>query len=167
MHASVYHLQLNVRDAATALPFYRALLGYPDETPGLHDKLICLRNSRKRGLLNGKAERARGADLVMALRPTEPGAAGAAGGNARFEIHFEKTRQRVPLFPILAELQTVDGAGVWRWDAACRVDRLAALVRQGLSRRDVCEALGIERSWFFRLKAEARARGLLPPKGMS
>ena len=46
-----------------------------------------------------------------------------------------------------------------------RVDRLAALVRQGLSRRDVCEALGIERSWFFRLKAEARARGLLPPKG--
>jgi len=31
----------------------------------------------------------------------------------------------------------------------------------------VCEALGIERSWFFRLKAEARARGLLPPKGMS
>jgi catechol 2,3-dioxygenase-like lactoylglutathione lyase family enzyme len=28
MQASVYHLQLNVRDAATSLPFYRALLGY-------------------------------------------------------------------------------------------------------------------------------------------
>lgn len=149
-----------------------------DRDPGRRDALACfllhLKQTRravlmvdhadKRGLLNGKAERARGADLVMALRP--PGA-GTAGGNARFEIHFEKTRQRVPLFPILAELQTADGAATWRWDAACRVDRLAALVRQGLSRRDVCEALGIERSWFFRLKAEARARGLLPPKGMS
>lgn len=30
MQASVYHLQLNVRDAATSLPFYRALLGYLD-----------------------------------------------------------------------------------------------------------------------------------------
>jgi len=30
MQASVYHLQLNVRDAAAALPFYRALLGYLD-----------------------------------------------------------------------------------------------------------------------------------------
>jgi glyoxylase I family protein len=40
MQASVYHLQLNVRDAATALPFYRALLGYLDyrvthEQPGV------------------------------------------------------------------------------------------------------------------------------------
>ena len=145
----------------------------PERRDGLHCFLMHLKQSRravlmvdhadKRGLLNGKAERARGADLVMALRPTEP----TAGGNARFEIHFEKTRQRVPLMPLLAELQTVDGAGVWRWDAACRVDRLAALVRHGVSRRDVCEALGIERSWFFRLKAEARARGLLPPKGTS
>ena len=30
MQASVYHLQLNVRDAATSLPFYRALLTYLD-----------------------------------------------------------------------------------------------------------------------------------------
>ena len=28
MQASVYHLQLNVREAAVSLPFYRALLGY-------------------------------------------------------------------------------------------------------------------------------------------
>jgi hypothetical protein len=62
----------------------------------------------------------------------------------------------------------VDGAGAWCWDAVAeRVQRLAVLVERGLSRRDVCEALGIERSWFFRLKAEARARGLLPPKGPS
>jgi len=40
MQASVYHLQLNVQDAAVSLPFYRALLGYLDyrvvhEAPGV------------------------------------------------------------------------------------------------------------------------------------
>ncbi|HEU5194164.1 MAG TPA: VOC family protein [Methylomirabilota bacterium] len=40
MQASVYHLQLNVRDAGVSLPFYRALLGYLDyrvthEEPGV------------------------------------------------------------------------------------------------------------------------------------
>ena len=120
-------------------------------------------HANKQGALHGAAGRASAADLVMALRPAETG---AACGNARFEIHFEKSRQRAPLMPLLAELKTEDGAATWRWDAvARRADRLAVLVRQGLSRRDVCEALGIERSWFFRLKAEARARGLLPPKG--
>lgn len=169
--------QLLVLDTLSALtPSARA-----DRDPERHDGLHCLLlhlkqshravlmvdHANKRGALNGTARRASAADLVMALRPAGPGAVGAVCGNARFEIHFEKTRQRVPLMPLLAELQTVDGAGAWRWDAACRVERLAALVRRGLSRRDVCEALGIERSWFFRLKAEARARGLLPPKGTS
>jgi putative DNA primase/helicase len=148
----------------------------PDRGDALYCFLLHLKQSRRAVLMvdhadrRGMARRARASDLVMALRPPTP-ATGAAGGNARFEIHFEKTRQRLPLFPISAELQTQDGAAAptatWRWDAACRVDRLAALVRQGLSRRDVCAALGIERSWFFRLKAEARSRGLLPPKGVS
>src|SRR4030095_2361587 len=40
MQASVYHLQLNRRDAGVSLPFYRALLGYLDyrvthEEPGV------------------------------------------------------------------------------------------------------------------------------------
>ena len=170
--------QLLVLDTLTALaPSALA----PDRDPERRDALHCflqylkqsgravlmLDHGDRRGALNGMARRARAADLVMALRPALSGSPPTAGGNARFEIHFEKTRQRVPLFPIRAELETADGAGAWRWDAACRVDRLAALVTQGLSRRDVCEALGIERSWFFRLKAEARARGLLPPKGQS
>lgn len=162
--------QLLVLDTLSALaPAARADRDH-ERRDALHCLLLHLKQTRRAVLMvdhtakNGAARRASAADLVMALRPA---GGGAAGGNARFEIHFEKTRQRAPLFPILAELQTVDGAGAWRWDAACRVDRLAALVRQGLSRRDVCEALGIERSWFFRLKAEARARGLLPPKGTS
>jgi len=162
--------QLLVLDTLSALaPAARADRDH-ERRDALHCLLLHLKQTRRAVLMvdhtakNGAAGRASAADLVMALRPA---ASAAAGGNARFEIHFEKTRQRVPLFPIAAELQTTDGAGAWRWDAACRVDRLAALVRQGLSRRDVCEALGIERSWFFRLKAEARTRGLLPPKGPS
>ena len=138
-----------------------------------HRAVLMVDHANKRGALNGTARRASAVDLVMALRRPSESEPATVGGNARFEIHFEKTRQRaqrmpLPLLPIRAELQTVDGAGAWRWDAAAgRVERLAVLVRQGLSRRDVCEALGIERSWFFRLKAEARARGLLPPKGTS
>jgi putative DNA primase/helicase len=166
--------QLLVLDTLSALTPSACAGRDPERRDGLQSFLLHLKQSRravlmvdhanKRGALNGTAQRAHAADLVMALRPPE---AGAVGGNARFEIHFEKSRQRVSSFPIVAELETVDGAGVWRWDAACRVDRLAALVRQGLSRSDVCETLGIERSWFFRLKAEARMRGLLPPKGTS
>jgi hypothetical protein len=130
-----------------------------------HRAVLMVDHANKRGALNGTARRASAVDLVMALRRPPDSEPAAVSGNACFEIHFEKTRQRVPLMPLLAELQTVDGAGTWRWDAACGVERLAALVGRGLSRRDVCEALGIERSCFFRLKAEARARGLLPPKG--
>jgi hypothetical protein len=154
-----------------------ALDGDPARRDRLHSFLLHLKQNRravlmvdhanKRGALNGTARRASAVDLVMALRRPPDSEPAAVSGNACFEIHFEKTRQRVPLMPLLAELQTVDGAGAWRWDAACGLERLAALVRQGLSRRDVCEALGIERSWFFRLKAEARARGLLPPKETS
>jgi putative DNA primase/helicase len=160
--------QLVVLDTLSALAPAARMDRAPERRDALHCFLLHLKQSRHAVLMVDHADRRGGlkgaADLVMALRPTAPG---VAGGNARFEIHFEKTRQRVPQFPIRAELQTVDGAGTWRWDAACRVDRLVALVGQGLSRRDVCEALGIERSWFFRLKAEARARGLLPAKEMS
>jgi AAA domain len=167
--------QLLVLDPLSALA---GLDGDPARRDGLRCFLLHLKQSHcavlmvdhadKRGALNGTARQAGAADLVMALRRPCGSAPGGACGNARFEIHFEKTRQRAPLMPILAELQTHDGAGAWRWDAAAgRAERLAVLVGRGLSRRDVCEALGIERSWFFRLKAEARARGLLPAKGQS
>ncbi len=177
--------QLLVLDTPSAAA---ALDGDPARRDRLHSFLLHLKQTRravlmvdhanKRGALNGTAQRASAVDLVMALRRPSGSKPGGVGGNARFEIHFEKTRQRaermtrpllpMPFLPILAELLSVDGTGAWRWHSAPdHVQRFAGLVRQGLSRRDVCEALGIERSWFFRLKAEARARGLLPPKGTS
>jgi hypothetical protein len=127
-----------------------------------HRAVLMVDHANKRGALSGTARRASAADVVMALRRPS-GSQPSAGGNARFDIHFEKTRQRVPPMPIRAELQTVDGAGLWRWTAGDgRVERLAALVGRGLGRRDVCAALGIGRTSFFKLKAEARVRGLVP-----
>lgn len=159
--------QLLVLDTLSALGGFSRDPGRRD---ALHCFLLHLKQNHRAVLMvdHAAAGRASAADLVMALRRPGGSAPGGACGNARFEIHFEKSRQRAPLMPILAELQTQDGAGAWRWDAAAgRVERLAVLVGRGLSRRDVCAALGIERSWFFRLKAEARARGLLPPKRSS
>jgi len=172
--------QLLVLDTPSAAA---ALDGDPARRDRLHSFLLHLKQTRravlmvdhanKRGALNGTAQRASAVDLVMALRRPSGSKPGGVGGNARFEIHFEKTRQRAermkqPLLPIRAELLSIDGTGAWHWHSAPdHVQRFAVLVRQGLSRRDVCEALGIERSWFFRLKAEARARRLLPPKGTS
>ena len=70
--------------------------------------------------------------------------------------------------PMLAELRTDDdGRGRWRWGPAAgsRLERAAALLNRGLSAREAADALGIGRTWLFRLKAQARARGLLNQAG--
>src|SRR6185312_3823745 len=91
--------QLVVLDTLGALA---GLAGDPARRDRLHCFLLHLKQTRravlmvdhanKRGALHGAAGRASAADLVMALRPAGPGAVGAVGGNARFEIHFEKAR---------------------------------------------------------------------------
>ena len=70
--------------------------------------------------------------------------------------------------PILAELETDgDGRARWRWEPADgnRFERAVALLNRGLSAREAWEALGISRTSLFRIKAEARARGLLTKEG--
>jgi hypothetical protein len=69
--------------------------------------------------------------------------------------------------PILATLETVGGRAQWRWGPADgrRVERAAALLNQGLTAREAAAALGISRTSLFRLKAEARAGGLLNEGG--
>ncbi len=124
----------------------------------------------KEGELHGTSRRENALDLMLALRRPEYG---LASGNARFEVHFEKTRHHrgAPLLPVLAELETNEletgegGSARWRWGPAAgsRIERMAALLNRGLTTREAAEALGISRAWLFRLKAEARARGLLNP----
>ena len=121
----------------------------------------------KDGELHGTSQRRNALDLMMALRWPQPA---LPSGNARFEIHFEKSRRyrRAPLMPMLAELAT-DPAGraAWRWEPAAgsRLERAAALLNRGLTACAAAAALGIGRSTLFKLKAEARARGLLNQTG--
>jgi AAA domain-containing protein len=123
--------------------------------------VLLVHHANKQGAMRGGTRRTDLLDLVIALRRPD---AGPAGG-ARFEVHFEKTRRgATPLLPIRAALETdTADRAVWRWGPADggRLERAVALLNRGLSARDAGEALGISRTSLFRLKAEARARGLL------
>jgi hypothetical protein len=123
--------------------------------------VLLVHHVNKQGAMRGATRRADLLDLVVALKRPD---AGPAGG-ARFEVHFEKTRRgAAPLLPHRAALET-DAAGraVWRWGPADggRFERAVALLNRGLSAREAGEALGVSRTTLFRLKAEARAQGLL------
>ena len=125
--------------------------------------VLLVHHANKEGEPYGTSRREISLDLMMALRRPEQG---RSAGNARFEVHFEKTRnyRSAPLKPVLAELQTDEaGRGCWRWNPAApgRLERAVALLNSGLSAREAAAALGISRVWLFKLKAKARAQGLL------
>ena len=130
-----------------------------------HRAVLMVHHVNKEGELRGTSRRENALDLMLALRWPDYG---LASGNARFEVHFEKTRYHrgAPLVPLLAELETDEGGRArWRWGPAAgsRIERLAALLNRGLTTHEAAQALGISRAWLFKLKAEARARGLLNP----
>jgi hypothetical protein len=132
--------------------------------------VLLVHHANKAGALHGTIQRANAVDLMMALRRPPQGPHGPpASGNARFEIHFEKTRRHhgAPLLPLLAELETANGRGRWRWEPAfaTRLERAAALLNRGLTAGAAAEKLGVGRSTLFKLKAEARAQGLLNRTG--
>ena len=124
--------------------------------------VLLVHHANKRGAMRGSTRREDLLDLVIALRRPD---AGPPAGGARFEIHFDKARHgAAPLLPILAALET-DAAGHagWRWGPAAggRLERAVALLNRGLNGQEAADALGISRTSLFRLKAEARAKGLL------
>jgi putative DNA primase/helicase len=132
--------------------------------------VLLVHHANKAGAMRGTTRREDALDLVMALRHPAQGTTTGKGtaGNARFEIHFEKVRRRgaVPLAPMLAALETGTGSVDWRWGRSDggRFERAVALFRQGLGARAAAAALGVSRTTLFRLKAEARAKGLLRPE---
>lgn len=125
--------------------------------------VLLVHHANKEGGLSGSVRRALEADLLIALRPAE---GHAAVGNARFVVHVEKTQRRVAaMLPILAELETdPSGRARWCWGPPdeAKPGRVARLLGQGLGPREAAAALGISRSAFYRLRAEAREKGLLP-----
>jgi hypothetical protein len=129
-----------------------------------HRAVLLVHHANKEGALSGSIRRALDADLLIALRP--PPDDGAPVGNARFVVHVEKTQRRAAaMAPMLAELET-DRSGRARWcwgpaDAA-RAARVARLLAQGLGAHEAAASLGISRSALYRLRAEARKKGLLP-----
>jgi len=123
--------------------------------------VLLVHHANRKGAMRGSTRREDLLDLVIALRRPDDG---PPAGGARFEVHFEKARQStMPLTPILASLETDAGRAAWRWGPphGGRVERAAALLNRGLSVSEAGEALGLSRTSLFRLKAEARQRGLL------
>ena len=123
--------------------------------------VLLVHHANKRGALSGPVARALDADLVVALRRA-PG----AGANARFTIHVEKAqRLAAALAPLLVELASdPSGRACWRWRLAqdSAADRVARLLGDGLGPRAAMAALAMSKSAFYRHRAKAEQRGLLP-----
>jgi AAA domain len=125
--------------------------------------VLLVHHANKKGLQRGTNRREDVLDLVMALR--RPADYQPKDG-ARFEIHFEKARGLYgeAVDPIEARLET-DAVGVARWSSRPvqlgQLERVAELLRQGLSPHQAARELGIARSYCYRLSERARASGLL------
>jgi putative DNA primase/helicase len=165
--------ELVVLDTLTSLAGLRS--GDPERWDRLQRFLMHQRKSRravlmvhhanKEGEMRGTTRREDVVDLVMALRRPDSG----ASGSARFEIHFEKVRGAPSRAPILAALETdACGRAEWRWGRpdGGRLEKAVALFNRGLPARDAAAGLGVSRSSLYRLKAEARAKGLLKKEAL-
>ena len=124
--------------------------------------MLLVHHANKKGDQRGTNRREDVLDLVMALR--HPADYQARDG-ARFELHFEKARG---LFgaaadPIEARLET-DGVGVARWSwqplLLGELERVAALLKDGLSPPQIAQELGISRAKSYRLRERAVGMGL-------
>jgi putative DNA primase/helicase len=89
-----------------------------------------------------------------------------ARDGARFELHFEKARGLAgdDVDPLEARM-TLDDAGVvrWEWQPArqSQLDRVAALLNDGLGPKEVAHELGLSLAQTYRLRKRAMETGLL------
>jgi len=118
--------------------------------------VLIVHHANKRGVQRGTSRREDLVDLVMAIR--RPADYRPSEG-ARFELHFEKTRQLygAAIDPIEARLAIgYDGLAQWTWTKAeeHEVDRVAALLRQGLNPNQIAAELGISKSKAYRLREQ-------------
>jgi putative DNA primase/helicase len=115
--------------------------------------IVFVHHAGKGGAQRGTSRREDILDTVIHLvhpsdyRPEE---------GSRFEVHFEKTRALwgESLRPFEAKLEAIDGTAAWtmRDVEDLNKNRALELFGEGMSIRDVAEALGISRSAAARLK---------------
>ena len=125
--------------------------------------VLMVHHANKKGLQRGTNRREDVLDIVIALRrPLDY----AQREGARFEIHFDKTRglHGDAVEPIEAQLETdMLGVARWRWGPVQErlLNRVAALLNEGLSAPKMADRLGIGRSYAYRLRDRALEKGLL------
>ena len=125
--------------------------------------VLFVHHSGKGGQQRGTSRREDVLDTVIALkRPPDY----VPEDGAAFEIHFEKARgfHGEDVAPVEAKLTTDDrGKQVWvtKTREASTLERVAALLSEGLSQKDVAIELGINKSNVSRHARKARAEGLI------
>ncbi len=125
--------------------------------------VLMVHHANKEGLQRGTSRREDVVDLVMAMRrPADYD----PGQGARFEIHFEKARRLhgASVEPIEARLGTDEfGRPHWHWQPAIvsDLDRVVALLKDGLTGNEIARELGLTRAKAYRLRAKAMETGLL------
>lgn len=131
--------------------------------------VLFIHHAGKGGQQRGASRREDVLDTVISLR--RPADYSPADG-AMFELHFEKARNLTGdgAQPLDISLVGVDGGAIrWEFKAAEAgiLDRLEALVKDGASRTEITDELGINRFQLVRLadKANASGRNITLPDG--
>src|SRR5215203_1312092 len=130
--------------------------------------VLLIHHAGTNGRQRGTSRREDALDTVIALRRPEDY---APEQGARFEIHFEKLRQRVGDAGAASEAAAQsfmdEGRPGLRWiirDLRCRdLERAAELFEEGRTVRQVATLLGISKSEAGRLRQQAQDEGLLEP----
>ena len=124
--------------------------------------VLLVHHANKQGRQRGTSRREDLVDLVIAIR--RPADYRPSEG-ARFELHFEKARGLyvAATDPVEARLSlSLDGRPQWSWRQAeaGELDRVAALLRDGLNPNQIARELGISKSKAYRLREQAAATDL-------
>jgi putative DNA primase/helicase len=131
--------------------------------------VLLIHHAGTNGRQRGTSRREDVLDTVIALRRPEDY---SSEQGARFEIHFEKLRNRVDsagAVPFEARLESLDGDGRQRIRWSCCDLKPALLVRaaelftEGMTVREVAAALKISKSEAGRLRLRALTDGILVP----
>jgi putative DNA primase/helicase len=133
--------------------------------------VLLVHHAGTNGRQRGTSRREDALDTVIALRRPEDY---SPEQGARFEIHFEKLRNRVDAvgaMPFEAKLETLaaDGQGRIRWSCSDikppMLMRAAELFGEGMTVREVASTLRISKSEAGRLRIRAIEDGLLSTTG--